>query len=68
MKLRNAMIILFILLLIGWSATLNAYDLLDKSSIGALQKIITLLQEIKAIDQQTADNTRAIRDRIGAKR
>jgi hypothetical protein len=52
--------------LIGWltvpmlNADGNAYKDL-------LHRIINLMEDVKVIDQQTADNTKAIKEKLGAK-
>ena len=57
-------------IIIGWLTVplVKADDNGDtRSYIGALRKIIGLMQEVKTLDQQVADNTKAIREKLGAK-
>jgi len=66
--MKQKLIYLMIGVLVGWitvpalhaSGEGNAYKDL-------LHKIINLMEEVKAIDQQVADNTKAIKEKLGAK-
>lgn len=69
MKLR-AVLFLIVGLVIGWCTVplVKADSSNDiKSYIGALRKIITIMEDIRTYDQQTAENTKAIREKLGAK-
>ena len=38
-----------------------------RSYIGALREIITIMRQIQVTSQETADNTKAIKEKLGAK-
>lgn len=38
-----------------------------RSYIGALRRIITIMEQMQVTSQQTADNTKAIKEKLGAK-
>lgn len=38
-----------------------------RSYIGALREIIVIMRQIQVTSQQTADNTKAIKEKLGAK-
>jgi len=63
-------IFLIIGLIIGWCTVppVKADSSSDiRSYIGALRKIISIMEDIRGFDQQTAENTKAIKEKLGAK-
>lgn len=65
---RKTISFLLIGVLIGWlTVPLVQADSESNGFKDLLHKIIGIMQEVKAIDQQIADNTKAIREKVGAK-
>jgi hypothetical protein len=67
MKTKVLCIVLGIL--IGLSAPVVFADQASeiRSYIGALRRIISIMEQMQITSQQTADNTKAIKEKLGAK-
>ena len=68
-EMKKLLVGVLIGLLIGW-LTFPTNIFADSEVYGymnALRKVIALMQQILVVNQQTADNTKAIRDKLGAK-
>lgn len=54
--------------LVGWlTVPLLHADSESNTYKALLHRIIDIMLEVKALDQQTADNTKAIKEKLGAK-
>jgi len=66
--MKQKAICLIIGVLVGWlTVPLLHADGESNTYKALLHRIIGLMEEVKAIDQQTADNTKAIKEKLGAK-
>lgn len=67
--MKTKIICIVIGICIGLSAPIAFANQADeiRSYIGALRRIITIMEQIQVTSQQTADNTKAIREKLGAK-
>lgn len=68
--MKTKVVFLIIGLIIGWVTVplVRANESEDiRSYIGALRRIITLMEQLKVTSQETAENTRAIKEKLGAK-
>ncbi len=66
MKQKASLILIGVV--IGWlTVPLVRADAESNGFKDLLHKIIGIMQEVKAIDQQINDNTKAIREKLGAK-
>jgi hypothetical protein len=65
---KKTLAYLIVGLFIGWlTVPLLQADNESNTYKALIHRIIGLMEDIKAIDQQTADNTKAIREKLGAK-
>lgn len=67
--MKTKVICIIIGILIGMTVPVVFADQASeiRSYIGALRRIITIMEQMQVTSQQTADNTKAIREKMGAK-
>jgi len=68
--MKKNLVLIILGILIGWGTVpaLRAESAKDINHyIDALRRIITIMEQIQVTSQQTADNTKALRDHFGIK-